>query len=112
MLSFQRLDVYRCAVEFVAVALQIAAEIPRGHAELKEQLRRASVSVPLNVAEGAGRASPRDASRHYAIARGSAIECAAILDIALVLQATSDEQHRKAVELLGRLVSMLTRMSR
>ena len=112
MLSFQRLDVYRCAIEFVTVALQIATKLPRGHAELKEQLRRPAVSVPLNVAEGAGRTSPRDASRHHAIARGSAMECAAILDVALALQATSDEHHQRALELLGRVVAMLTKMCR
>jgi four helix bundle protein len=112
MLSFQRLDVYRCAVDFVTVGLQIAGNLPRGHSELKEQLRRAAISVPLNVAEGAGRTSPPDASRHYAIARGSAMECAAILDIARALGVTSDEQYQSAMELLARLVAMLTKMCR
>jgi four helix bundle protein len=112
MLSFQRLDVYRCAIDFVTTALQIAANLPRGQSGLKEQLRRAALSIPLNVAEGAGRTSAPDASRHYAIARGSAMECAAILDIARALGATSEPQHQQAGELLTRLVAMLTKMCR
>ena len=75
MLSFQKLDVYRCSIEFVAISVEIGGAIPRGHAELRDQLRRAAFSVPLNIAEGAGRASEADGARHFAIARGSAMEC-------------------------------------
>jgi len=50
MLSFQKLDVYRCSIEFVTLAMEIGGSIPRGHAELRDQLRRAALSVPLNIA--------------------------------------------------------------
>ena len=63
MLTFQKLDVYRCAIEFVAVTVGIQAAIPRGHGDLRDQLRRAAISVPLNIAEGSGRATEADASR-------------------------------------------------
>lgn len=112
MLSFQRLDVYRCAIEFVALAGQIAASVPRGHAPLRDQLHRAAFSVPLNIAEAAGRASEADAARHYAIARGSAMECAAVLDVIAALAANDDSRHRKATELLARVVAMLTKLCR
>ena len=95
MLSFQRLDVYRCALEFVAIATQISEKVPRGHAELKDQLRRAAISVPLNIAEGAGRVSKADGARHYAIARGSAMECAAVLDVVRALRAGSESSTTK-----------------
>ena len=71
MLSFQRLDVYRVAIEFLALAVEVAANVPRGYAHLADQLRRAATSSPLNIAEAAGRASDADAARHYAIARGA-----------------------------------------
>jgi four helix bundle protein len=68
MLSFQKLDVYRRAIEFFALAHRVAAALPRGHAVLADQLRRAALSIPLNIAEGAGRGTAADAARHYVIA--------------------------------------------
>ena len=112
MLSFQRLDVYRCAIEFVALAVATAAQIPRGSADLRDQLRRAAFSVPRNIAEAAGRASEADAARHYAIARGSAMECAAVLDILRTLGSIQEPQHRQATDLLARVVARLTKLCR
>jgi four helix bundle protein len=42
-----------------------------GDCDGDEQLRRAALSVPLNIAEAAGRNTDVDAARHYAIARAS-----------------------------------------
>ena len=86
MLSFQRLDVYRCAIEFLAMTVEVAEGTPRGNAALLDQLRRAACSIPLNIAEAAGRTGKPDAARAYAIARGSAMECAAVLDAMSVLR--------------------------
>jgi len=112
MLSFQKLDVYRCAINFVTLAVQIAAPLPRGHAELRDQLRRASLSVPLNIAEGAGRVSEADAARHFAIARGSAMECAAVLDVIRALDLLEEPRYCQAMEVLARVVAMLTKLCR
>ena len=66
---------------------------------------------PLNIAEGSGKFS-REAVRFYTIARGSALECAAVLD-ALEAMAVFDEPDlRQARELLERIVSMLTGLIR
>ncbi len=67
MLSFQRLHVYECAIEFLALVLRILAKLPRGHAGIADQMRRAAQSIPLNIAEGAGRTTKPDAARHYGI---------------------------------------------
>ena len=112
MLSFQRLDVYRCAIELVAFVATTPQRAPRGFAPLVDPLRRAALSVPLNIAEGAGRGSDADAARHYAIARGSAMECAAVVDSLRALSALDAAEHAKALELLVRIVAMLTRMCR
>ena len=112
MLTFQSLDVYKCAIQFLARAVALLEAMPRGYGGLADQLRRAALSVPLNIAEGAGRISDADAARHYAIARGSAMECAAIVDALLVLEAIDGMRHTSAVELLGRVVAMLTKMIR
>ena len=110
--GFESLDVYQRAIEFVALCSKILAGIPRGHAALADQLRRASISIPLNIAEGTGRTGTRDHGRHRAIARGSAMECAAILDVCGVLGIASDGLMRDGRGLLLGIVQMLTKMCR
>ena len=68
MFGFQRLDAYKAAARFLGVASNLVTKIPRGNAALSDQLRRAALSVPLNIAEGSGKFS-RDAVRFYSIAR-------------------------------------------
>jgi four helix bundle protein len=114
MFGFQKLDVYRCAVAFLGVASALAERVPRGHSALADQLRRAALSVPLNIAEGSGKGTMKDreARRFYAIARGSALECAAIVDALAALRFVPADEASGANELLERIVSMLTRMAR
>ena len=112
MLSFQKLDVYRCAVEFLALTVDLCSEVPRGNAALLDQLRRAATSISLNIAEAAGRTGAADAARTYAIARGSAMECAAILDAMVILKIIEAKRHQHGCELLERTVAMLTRLCR
>ena len=86
--------------------------MPRGHAELCDQLRRATISIPLNIAEGAGKPTDKDRSRYHAIARGSAMECAAIVDLLHMQALVTPASAAEAKSLLVRLVAMLTRMCR
>jgi four helix bundle protein len=67
------------------------------------------MSIPLNIAEGVGKPSPRDRARFHAIARGSALECAAIIDVLQLEDLVDAATEAKA--LLTRLAEMLTRMS-
>ena len=101
------LDVYRLALEFQLHAVDL---VPRGQANLRDQLERASVSIALNIAEGAGRRSPADKARFYSMARGSATESAAILDILRLRRITPLEQCSRGRRLLVRIVQMLTRL--
>lgn len=112
MLSFQRLDVYKCAIQFLALSTRLLSAVPRGHGALADQLRRAALSVPLNIAEAAGRTTEADGARHYAIARGSAMECAAIIDALHVLRFADDLAHAEATDLLARIVAMTTKLCR
>jgi len=112
MLSFQKLDVYRCAIEFLALTSEVAEQLPRGNGVLLDQLRRAASSISLNIAEAAGRTGQADAARTYAIARGSAMECAAVLDALFVLRIVDVATKQRGDELLGRVVGMLTRLCR
>jgi four helix bundle protein len=109
--GFQKLDVYVCAIEFLGLAAPLSENVPKGYASLGDQLRRASASVPLNVAEGSGKFD-KDARRFYAIARGSALECAAIVDVFKTLGLIQAETYDKAQVLLDRIVAMLTKLIR
>lgn len=110
MFGFQKLDVYQCATRFLALSTPLAEQAPRGYSELADQLRRASLSISLNIAEGSGRLD-RDARRFYGIARGSALECAAVLDALEAIGVPSSDEMLNARELLLRVVSMLTKMA-
>ena len=110
MLSFQRLDVYQRAIQFLALVYEIIEELPRGHAERSDQLSRAAESVVRNIAEGAGRWSQADSSKHYKIARGEAMESAASLDVLRVRKLLREGRYERGVELLEAIVGMLTKM--
>ena len=104
----ERLDVYRSATEFIAVAEEIAGAIPKGRAYLVDQLRRAALSIALNIAEGAGEVAAADKARFYRMARRSATECAAILDACRVLKLCDEAVTARGRELLFRTNAMLT----
>jgi len=106
----ENLDVYRVSIEFLVLADEVASALPKGRAHLVDQLRRASTSISLNIAEGAGEFSKADKARFYRIARRSSTECSAILDVCRVLQLTDEQKLFQGRELLVRIVAMLTSM--
>ena len=110
MLSFQRLDVYQRAIEFLALVYDVVDALPRGHADRADQLSRAAESVVRNIAEGAGRWSEADSANRYKIARGEAMECAASLDVMRLRKVITDAQYARGVQLLEGVVAMLTKM--
>jgi len=112
MLYHERLDVYQLSIQFVAAAIAVSERIPRGYASLADQLRRAAMSIPLNIAEGVGKASKAEQARFHAVARGSAMECGAILDVVRVLRVESSDSLDQAKEMVVRIVGMLSKMCR
>jgi four helix bundle protein len=110
MLHFQKLDVYQRAIEFLTVAKRIRGQLPKGNADLADQLRRASQSIPQNIAEGCGCTARADKAKHYAIARGSAMECAAHFDVMRLDELIESESYERGVDLLERIVAMLTKL--
>ena len=95
----ERLDVYRAAIEYVGWAYRYC-EALKGHRNAKDQLLRASQAIPLNIAEGNGKATDGDRRRYFEIARGSALECGAIQDVLEVCGALSAEDNAKAKAVL------------
>ena len=112
MLDHERLDVYQLSIQFLAIAFALVETSPRGFAELRDQLRRAATSIPLNIAEGSGKLDGPDRSRYYAIARGSAMECGAILDVLRLLSPAPNPSLDEGKRLLVRVVEMLSKMCR
>jgi four helix bundle protein len=109
-MNYRNLEVYQLAVRFLPLAAEIAGALPRKHHGLADQIRRASVSIPLNIAEGSGKTSGPDQRRFYAIARGSAMECGAIVDACAALNLIGTDRAADANELLGSVVRMLSKM--
>ncbi len=106
----EKLDVYKLSIEYVAFSYQIAKTLSGVHRHARDQWLRAAQSIPLNIAEGNGKLSLKDKNRFLEIARGSALECAAVHDILLTCEATDIEVNRRGKSNLKRIVSMLTRL--
>jgi four helix bundle protein len=112
MLSFQRLDVYQVSIHFVALITRLSPDASKSSGAVLDQLRRAAASIPLNIAEATGRTGKADIARHFAIARGSAMECAAALDTLAVMNVVDEQTKVTGSAMLERIVMMLTRMCR
>ena len=82
-LNHQKLDIFQFSRPFVGECYKITKELPAEERfNLISQIRRAALSVHLNIAEAASRKSKAERRRFYEIARGSVIEIDAALDVA------------------------------
>lgn len=106
----ERLDVYRLAIEYVASSYRIARSLHGVDRHVRDQWLRAAQSIPLNIAEGNGKQSLKDKNRFFEIARGSALECAAIHDVLQSIDVVELETNLVGKADLKRIVSMLTRL--
>ena len=109
--AHEQLDVYRLALDFLVSADNLVEALPRGRGHLADQLTRASTSIVLNIAEGAGKLSKPD-KRRYLTAIGSTTECAAILDVCLRLRLVSPETHSNHKAMLERVTAMLVKLAK
>jgi four helix bundle protein len=102
----EKLEVYREAIAFVAwLSSLLEGSVRVG--DVRDQLDRASTSIPLNIAEGNGKYGSKDRCRFFDIAHGSALECAAGLDVLIAKGKLGPEQIRPGKERLQRIVKML-----
>ncbi len=101
------MEVYRRGLQFVKFADQVRPQILRRRGGLADQMDRASASIVVNIAEGAGEFSKREKARFYRIARRSATECAGILDILRELELVEQAKLEIGREQLRMIVAML-----
>ncbi len=81
MFDFENLEVYKKAKAFNATVCKTLLKVNALDVVTKNQLRRASLSIVLNIAEGTSRFSKPDRKNFCVIARGSVFECVAIFDV-------------------------------
>jgi four helix bundle protein len=102
----EKLRAYQAALEFIAWVDPILEQLPTKMA-VRDQLDRASTSVVLNLAEGNGKRSHPDRCRYFDTSRGSAVECAACLDVLVVKKRLTSNEADSGKELLLAMVSMV-----
>ena len=109
VVRFQQMDVYIAAIDYVGETRGLVLRLRRSDPVLADQLHRAIISIPLNIAEGAGEFSPADKARFYRYALRSGTETLAILDVCrkLGLMKPDEDAARRTGD---RVVAMLTRL--
>ena len=113
MRPHERLEVWSRAVDYVVVIYRMTDGFPKGEKfGLTSQIRRAAVSVPANIAEGAARESPREFAHFLSNAQGSASELATELLIARRLRFLSEKDYSQLNSELDNIGRMIVGLSR
>jgi len=105
----EKLQVYQEAIQFISWSSKLSSGI-QNRIAAKDQLDRAATSIALNIAEGNGKFAIKDRCRYLEIARGSAFECAACLDVMVAKGIIKPEDILLGKEQLLRIVSMLVKL--
>jgi four helix bundle protein len=114
MFDFQKLVVYQKSKQFQSLCNRIIIKIEIDK-YIADQLRRAALSIPLNIAEGSGKFSKADRRNYYTTARASAFECVSILEIMYENDKISleeyEETNRKSEEISKMLFAMIRKLN-
>src|SRR5258708_32849817 len=105
----EKLTVYQRALEFAGWSQDLIDSLTK-KTSTRDQLARAGDSIALNIAEGNGKFSQKDRARFFQIAHGSALECAACLDLLVARRCCADDAIKKGKAILEEIVRMLFRM--
>lgn len=109
--QFENLEVYQKALDWVE-AVESLCEPLKGKASysLIDQLSRAALSIPLNIAEGNGRWHKGEKRQFFWIARGSAFECVPIIQVLHRKNLINNKQYAGYYEQLDVISKMLTNL--
>lgn len=109
--QFEKLDVYKKSLEWVEEAEGLC-EAAKGKVSYNflDQLSRASLSIPLNIAEGNGRWHKGDKKQFFWIARGSVFECVPILQVLQRKGIVEEAQYTECYGQLDVIAKMLTNL--
>jgi len=110
-LKHKRLDVWKAGIEFVKEIYMITENFPGSEKfGLVSQLRRASVSIPSNISEGASRISATERKRFFEIARSSLVEADTQIEICIQMNLIDRTETQKLSELANMIFAMLSNM--
>ena len=110
-LSHTKLDIFKVSKSFVLNCYRETKTFPPEEKfGIVQQIRRAALSVHLNIAEGCSRRSAIERKRFYEIARGSVIEVDAALDRAVELNYTTKERLYELGQFMIRCFQMISKM--
>jgi four helix bundle protein len=111
-LSHQNLDVYKASHEMLLECYKITQQLPPEEKYvLISQIRRASLSVKFNIAEGSSRKSTTERKRFYEVARSSVVEIDSALEAVVDIRYVDLESLQNLGSLLNRCFSMLSKMT-
>lgn len=113
MRPHEKLDVWKKAVAIVTVVYQVTKTFPSDERfGLTSQIRRAGVSIPGNIAEGAARQSNKEFCQFLSIAQGSASELETELLIAKNLGFLSSEDYERVYDEINAIARMIVGLSK
>ncbi len=107
---FENLEVYKISLQF-NLAIENVLQRSGITRTAYDQLSRAALSIPLNIAEGNGRWHKGDKRQFFLIARGSVFECIPILEILYLKNILDKEQRENLRSQLESLGKMLTKLA-
>jgi four helix bundle protein len=109
---FRNFKVYQDSVEAYKLVVQLTRNFPKDFYHLAEQIRRAGLSVILNIAEGSAKNSDKDFNRYLGNSLGSSNETVAGLEVAYCLKLISQEETNEACEIYSSITSQLGGLSK
>ena len=108
-LAHTKLDIFQCSRELNLACYKLTKHYPDSEKfGITQQIRRAALSIHLNISEGCSRRTKAERKRYFEISRGSVIEVDTALDIALALNYCTLEEMQSIGKLLVRAFSMLS----
>ena len=107
--SYRELEVWQLSMELVEAVYAVVGKLPPSERfALGDQLRRAVVSIPSNIAEGFGRKTTRDFLHYLSVARGSLCEVDTQLELAARIWNVPVAELNKTTERVGMMLSALS----
>ena len=105
---YRKLNVYHKSMLLVANVYQLSKTFPESEEfGLSNQIQRAAVSVPSNIAEGMGRFSNKERIHFLEMANGSLMEVMCQLEVALILKYISQQQFDEQELFISETTKML-----